>query len=180
MIKVNIVDIVKRDEKYMVILQEEGQGRILHMWIGHFEGTAIAMGLRAYPTARPMTFDFMAHLLAALGAQLEEVRVEVLKEEIFYGIAKVHIGNEVKEVGARPSDVFALAVRTGSPIFVAEEVWQQAGKDRQEYEQEMGNFTPGAGVEDILKEFDEMLKKFGKPPFPSPPPSGEENIEPPK
>jgi RNA polymerase sigma factor (sigma-70 family) len=180
MIKMNIVDIVKKDEKYVVILQDEAQGKILHMWIGPFEGTAIAMGLRAYPTARPMTFDFMVHLLAALGAQLEEVRVEVLKEEIFYGIARVRIGNEVKEVDARPSDVFALAVRTGSPIFVAAEVLQQAGKDRLEYEQEMGKFTPGEGVDDILKEFDEMLKKFGKPPFPSPPPTEEENIEPPK
>ena len=55
MIKMNIVDIIKRDEKYMVILQDEAQGKILHMWIGPMEGTAIAMGIRAYPTIRPMT-----------------------------------------------------------------------------------------------------------------------------
>lgn len=180
MIRANVVDIVKSDEKYVVILQEESQGRLLPMWIGPMEGTAIAMGLRAYPTIRPMTFDFMVHLLEALGAQLEEARVEVLKDSIFYGIAKVRIGNEVKEVDARPSDVLALAVRTSSPILVAEEVMQQASKNVIEYENEMGKFTPGEGVNDILEEFEAVLKEFEKKQFGTPPQTGEENIEPPK
>jgi RNA polymerase sigma factor (sigma-70 family) len=178
MIKANVVDIAKRDEKYIVLLQDEAQERILPMWIGPMEGTAIAMGLRAYPTSRPMTFDFMTHLLSALGAQLEEVRVEVLKDSIFYGIAKVRLGDEVKEVDARPSDVLALAVRTGSPIYVTEEVMQQASQDIRTYENETGKITPGEGVEAILKEFEEDLKKLRQ--FQTPPPSGEENKEPPK
>jgi bifunctional DNase/RNase len=106
-----------------------------------------------------MTFDFMAHLLDVLGAQLEEARVEVLKDTIFYGIAKVRIGNEVKEVDARPSDVLALAVRTGSPIYVAEEVMQQASKDIAAFKNEFGPFIPGEGVETILKEFEEKMKQ---------------------
>lgn len=180
MIKANVVDIVKRDENYVVLLQDEAQGKILPMWIGPIEGTAIAMGLRAYPTVRPMTFDFMIHLLDALGAQLEEVRVEVLKDSIFYGIAKVRIGNEEKEVDARPSDVLALAVRTNSPIYVAEEVMQQASQDLAEYEKESGKLTPGEGVEAILKEFESSLKEFAKRQFQTPSQSEEGDMEPPK
>lgn len=180
MIKANVVDIVKRDENYVVLLQDEAQGKILPMWIGPIEGTAIAMGLRAYPTVRPMTFDFMIHLLGALGAQLEEVRVEVLKDSIFYGIAKVRIGNEEKEVDARPSDVLALAVRTNSPIYVAEEVMQQASQDLAEYEKESGKLTPGEGVEAILKEFESSLKEFAKRQFQTPSQSEEGDMEPPK
>jgi RNA polymerase sigma factor (sigma-70 family) len=174
MIKANVVDIVKRDEKYVVLLQDEAQSKILCMWIGPMEGMAIAMGLRAYPTARPMTFDFMIRLLDTLGAQLEEVRVEVLKDSIFYGIAKVRMGNETKEVDARPSDVLALAVRTNSPIYVAEEVMQQASQDLAEYENESGKLTPGEGVEAILKEFEASLKGFEKKQFPASPQSEEE------
>ena len=180
MIKANVVDIVKSDEKYIVLLQDEAQGKVLPMWIGPMEGTAIAMGLRAYPTARPMTFDFMVHLLDTLGAQLEEVRVEVLKDSIFYGIAKVRIGNEEKEVDARPSDVIALAVRTNSPIYVAEEVMQQASQDLAEYEKESGKLTPGEGVEGILREFEASLQEFAKKQFQTPPESAEGDVEPPK
>ena len=108
------------------------------------------------------------------------MRVEVLRDSIFYGIAKIRIGNDVKAVDARPSDVLALAVRTGSPIFVAEEVLTQAGQDRTEYEREMGKFTLGEGVDGILKEFDEMLKRIGKLQFPAAPPAGGEHTGPPK
>jgi RNA polymerase sigma factor (sigma-70 family) len=178
MIKAKIVDIVKAEEKYIVLLQDEAQERILPIWVGPMEGTAIAMGLRAYPTTRPMTFDFMTHLLGALGAQLEEARVEVLKDSIFYGIAKVRFGDEVKEVDARPSDVLALAVRTGSPIYLAEEVMQQASKDLAAYEDEAGKVTPGEGVAAILKDFEEILKELRQ--SLTTPPSEEENRESPQ
>jgi RNA polymerase sigma factor (sigma-70 family) len=180
MIKANVVDIVKSDEKYVVLLQDEAQGKILPMWIGPLEGTAIALGLRAYPTIRPMTYDFMIRLLNTLGAQLEQVRVEVLKDSIFYGIAKLRIGNEEKEVDARPSDVLALAVRTNSPIYVAEEVMQQASQDLAEYEKESGKLTPGEGVEAILKEFEARMQEFAKKQFPTPPEFKEGDAEPPQ
>lgn len=160
MIKAKVVDIVKRDEKYIVLLQDEALEKVLPIWVGQPEGTAIAMGMRAYPTPRPMTFDFLTHLLDALGAQLEEAWVEVLKETTFYGIAKVRIGDEVKEVDARPSDVLALAVRTGSPIYVAEEVMGQASQDITAYETEIGKFTPGEGLEAILKEVEVLFKEL--------------------
>jgi len=67
--------------------------------------------------ARPMTYNFIASLLEAIGAELEEARVEALKEEVFYGWRNYASGGRAREVDARPSDILALAVRTGSPIF---------------------------------------------------------------
>ncbi|RPJ42298.1 MAG: sigma-70 family RNA polymerase sigma factor [Chloroflexi bacterium] len=160
MIQVNVVDITKRDDKFIVILQAEEEERILPIWIGPAEGTAIAMGLRAHPTSRPQTFDFMAHLLATLGATLEEARIEVLKEDVFYGTAKIKLGDQVKEVDTRPSDVLALAIRTGSPIYVTDEVMEQAARPPAGWESEIGPFAPGEGVEVILKEFEEQRKKM--------------------
>ena len=93
---------------------------------------------------------------------------------------KVRIGNEVKEVDARPSDVLALAVRTNSPIYVAEEVMQQASQDLTEYEKESGKLTPGEGVEAILKEFESSLKEFAKRQFETPSHPDEGNMETPK
>jgi len=176
MIKAIVADILVREDKYIVILQDEAGEKMLPIWIGASEGAAIAMGLRAYPTLRPMTFDFMAHLLNALDAKVEEVRIEVLKDMVFYGTVKVRMGKKIKEVDARPSDVLALAVRTGSPIYVAEEVMQQASQDRALFENEFGRFTPGEGVEAIIKEFEEVVKKY----YPTSLQSKEEHQQPPE
>jgi RNA polymerase sigma factor (sigma-70 family) len=168
MIKANIVDILKHNEVYVVFLQEESGEKLLPIWVGSAEGTAIALGLRAYPAVRPLTFEFMAHLLDALGAHVEEVRVETLKKNVFYGVVKVRIGKKVKDVDARPSDALALAVRTASPIFVAEEILLQEGIDRATYEQKYGAFAPGEGAKAIQAEFVKELERHLNPPPPQP------------
>ena len=61
-------------------------------------------------------------LEVALGAVLEEVRIESLKDDIFYATARIRRDNTPHEIDARPSDAIALAVATGTPIFVSEEV----------------------------------------------------------
>jgi len=128
MIRVSIADVIRPNGKTVLLLLDESEQRVLPIWIGEFEGMQIVMGVRGFDTLRPMTFNFIANLLEALDAELEEARVEALKEETFYGVAKLRIGGATKEVDARPSDVLALAAKTGSPIYVAEKVMEQAGK----------------------------------------------------
>jgi RNA polymerase sigma factor (sigma-70 family) len=128
MIKVSIADVIKYQEKTVVFLLNEAQDRVLPMWIGEFEGASIVLGMSGFQTPRPLTFDFISRLLVEAGAVLEEVRVESIKSGTFYGVAKLRFGDVVKEVDARPSDVLALAIRTASPIYVAEEIMDEAGK----------------------------------------------------
>jgi RNA polymerase sigma factor (sigma-70 family) len=136
MIKVVVADIIRRENKddvgnpvtnYAVVLKEEAGKRAFPMWIGASESAAIAMGLGKFPVKRPMTYDFFASILKAIGAQILEVRVEALRDTTFYGIVKVQVGDTTAEVDARPSDALALAISTGSPVFAAEEVMEKAG-----------------------------------------------------
>lgn len=152
MIRVSIADVIRPNGKTVLLLLDESEQRVLPIWIGEFEGMQIVMGLRGFDTLRPMTFNFIASLLEALGAELQEARVEALKEETFYGVAKLRIGGATKEVDARPSDVLALAARTGSPIYVAKEVMEQAGKTIKE----------GIGMPADLQEVDEMPVPTGE------------------
>lgn len=69
---------------------------------------------------------------------------------------------------ARPSDVFALAVRTGCPIYVAEEVMARAAKDIQELE---GPAPTGEGMEEIIKEMEAIMQAL-------PPKQEEDNARP--
>lgn len=129
MIKVTVVDAVRllKENISTVVLLDETSHRALGIWIGEAEATMIDKGLRQTALPRPMTNNFMASILKATGATLEEVRIERLKDEIFYATAKFRSGDTVNEIDARPSDAIALAVVTGSPIFVAEEVLEKCG-----------------------------------------------------
>lgn len=168
MIPVTIADISKQERKdaeentiitYVILLLDKTGQKVLPVWIGASEGQAIAMGMRNFTAPRPLTYDFFTNLLKAAGARIEEVRVETLKDTTFYGVVKVTRGRTTQEVDARPSDALALAVRTGSPIFVTEEVMEHAGIP-------ITTKSPPdqTGVEAINKEVSEIIRKWYKKP----------------
>jgi uncharacterized protein len=56
-----------------------------------------------------------------------QITVLRLEDSTFYAAITVQQpGGGTVEIDARPSDAINLAVRTGAPIFVAEQLWQQA------------------------------------------------------
>jgi bifunctional DNase/RNase len=120
----------------IVLLREVGGERHLPIWIGAVEATAIAFAQQGVVPARPLTHDLLKDVLDAVGESLEQVRITELREGVFY--AQLVFASGV-EVSARPSDAIALALRTGSPIFGAEDVLAEAGieiPDEQEDEVE--------------------------------------------
>lgn len=104
--------------------------------IGEAEAMSIMLGLRAETTPRPLTHDLFMGILCALEATLEEVSLDRLEKGVCY--ASLHIrraSGELVQVDARPSDSVALAIRTGSPIFIRDEVYE-------ELVQELPGFMP--------------------------------------
>ncbi|MEO3783890.1 bifunctional nuclease family protein [Actinocorallia sp. B10E7] len=120
----------------IVLLKEVEGDRYLPIWIGAVEATAIAYAQQGMLPARPLTHDLFKEVIEALGATLRTVNITALREGIFF--ADLVFSNGA-EVSARPSDSIALALRTGSSIFVSEEVLDEAGvaiPDEQEDEVE--------------------------------------------
>ncbi len=158
MIPVQVIDVVRRERSdsegqtftlHVVVLYDSAGQRALPIWVGPFEGEAIAMGVLKEQGPRPMTFDFMAKLLEAAEAHLHEVSVEALKEDVFYARVKLQVGEMMRELDVRPSDAIALAIRTGSPILVAEEVMERAGKPVPKFEGELP--SPPRGIQELTK-----------------------------
>ena len=120
----------------IVLLREVSGERYLPIWIGAVEAAAIAFEQQGVRPARPMTHDLLREVVRALGATLEAVHITEMRDGIY--IAELVFG-ENRTVSARPSDAVALAVRTGAPIYGAEDLLDEVGieiPDEQETEVE--------------------------------------------
>ena len=120
----------------VLLLREVDGERYLPIWIGAVEAAAIAFEQQGVRPARPMTHDLLREVITALGAELEAVHITEMRDGIY--IAELVLGEE-RVVSARPSDAVALAVRTGSPIFGADDLLDEVGieiPDEQEDEVE--------------------------------------------
>lgn len=102
----------------------EEKAHFIPLRIGEAEAVSIMIGLRGDATPRPLTHDLLMHVLSVLEASLESVSLDRLEEGICYASLHIRrISGDTVQVDARPSDSVALAIRTGSPIFVTEEVY---------------------------------------------------------
>lgn len=140
----------------LVLREAEGEGRLLPIFIGGPEATAIAFALEEVETPRPMTHDLMKDLLDEVGARIERVVVTELRDATFYAEIILRAAGEVHTVSARPSDAVALAVRYGAPVFAEEGVLEVAGRAVDE------------GVpEEVVEQFKEFIEQVNPDDFAS-------------
>jgi bifunctional DNase/RNase len=114
--------------RHVLLLKEVGMGRILPIWIGPWEASAIAMRLQGVTPERPLTHDLLGSVIAALGARLERIVVVSLADETFHARLILVTADARLEVDARPSDAVALAVRLDVPIHASPDVLDRAAK----------------------------------------------------
>ena len=108
----------------IVLLKEVDGIRYLPIWVGAAEATAIAFAQQGLNPPRPLTHDLIKNILDNLGTTVESVQVTHLTDGVFF--SKILLEKGI-EVSARPSDAIALALRTGSPIYGTEAVFNSAG-----------------------------------------------------
>lgn len=104
------------------LIEAPGHGRLLPIWIGHPEATAILLALEGVELPRPLTHDLMKSMLDALDANVERVEITRVEDGTFFAVIVLSAQGKTLVIDARPSDSIALAIRTAAPIFVAEEV----------------------------------------------------------
>ena len=112
----------------LLLLEEVGGERVLPIFIGAPEATAIAYALQNLSTPRPMSHDLLGNVIGALGAKLFSVDITELRENTFYASLRLLRGGDEIEVSARPSDAVALALRVGAPILVSDELMAAEGR----------------------------------------------------
>ena len=104
--------------QYRVVLVDRETERVLTIWVGQFEGGAIALGLEQTWTPRPLTHDLMANMLTRLNASIERIVITDLRDSTFFAVIHLALDGATYEIDSRPSDAMALAVRMKCPVFV--------------------------------------------------------------
>jgi bifunctional DNase/RNase len=110
----------------IVILRDADNQRTLPIWVGPVEANAIALQIENVTPGRPMTHDLLRNALEDLGASLERVVINDLKEGTYFAFLQVRQAGEPVFIDCRPSDALALSLRTRTPVFVALSVLDQA------------------------------------------------------
>jgi len=113
----------------MVLLQEQsGQQRLLPIYIGSNEATAIHYAIEGLDPPRPLTHDLFVNVMDELQTQLERVVITEVRDHTYYAELHLVAAGESRTVSARPSDAIALAVRTGSTLFASDELLDEVGQ----------------------------------------------------
>lgn len=105
-----------------VVVLEGEEGAVLLIVIGAAEARAIALALNKVSVPRPMTHDLLSSLIEELGARVSKIFIHDLKDGVFFAQVVLTKNGERLILDSRPSDAIALALRTESPIIVAEKI----------------------------------------------------------
>jgi uncharacterized protein len=112
--------------RHVLVLREADQGRLLMIWVGPWEASAIAMKLQGLTPERPLTHDLLVSVIQELDATISRIVISDLADETFHARLVLDRGAGSIDIDARPSDAIALAVRLGTPIFATEDVLDRA------------------------------------------------------
>lgn len=165
--KVLEIRIVLPGNQPILLLLHQQTQRLLRLWIGPSEGTAIGLAQQGIDTPRPTTHQLLVTALELAGDPITAVRISKVDEEVFYAELILKSG---KVVDSRASDAVAAALFADVPVYATEEVLTVAGIDLTEgdtaAELHIEQPETSAGItEESMDEFREFLKDLSPEDF---------------
>ncbi len=123
-------------QQRMVMLREVDNQRYLPIWIDTPVAESIVLALQGHEPPRPMTHDLLRNIIRELGGSVEYIAITQLTDQVFHAELGIEVRGVRRQIDSRPSDAIALALRVDAPIYVAEQVLDQAAMTLDEEEEE--------------------------------------------
>ncbi len=144
----------------IVVLRDNENKYTLPIWIGVTEASSIMMELEGIKAPRPNTHDLIRSILDNIDIHPTKVEITELKDNTYYAVLFLKVGEKEFKVDSRPSDAIAVALKTAVSIFVNKVVIDKS----------IESIITATGVadtdmEDKKKKYDELLKKFSNTDF---------------
>ena len=143
-VKVASLGLDKASNTPVVILQEADGERVLPIWIGPGEASAIAMELAGMKFSRPLTHDLFMAMLQGLGSELQRVLITKVIDNTYHAELIIQQDGNMVSIDARPSDSIAIALRAKAPIYAHDDLLEQAAIEIQpsEFDSDEGPDIP--------------------------------------
>ena len=125
MVELVVTDIMSKasDHRAHVLLLSEKQGlRKIIVALGFLEAQSIAFALRDIKTDRPLTHDLVGGITSAFGIVLQYVLINNISDGTFCSQLCYVKDDEEHFIDSRTSDAIAIALRSGAPIFIDDEL----------------------------------------------------------
>ena len=159
-VRVGGLAIDERTKSPVVLLQEIEGSRVLPIWIGPMEASAIHSELTGKKFQRPLTHDLLLSIIEGLRGKVSRVVISDLKESTFFAHIFLVGGHGPVSVDARPSDSIAVALRSRAPIFILDSLFEKsaqtttttetpAEKSPEEKAEELRRYLEGLHPEDF-------------------------------
>lgn len=172
LVRAEIWTIARTDQGNAVLIRPIGSEIAVPIFIGQLETQSILIGFGDVTIPRPLTHDLMISLIKRLGAELLRIEITDLKEGTFYArlvLQSTLIDESEFTLDCRPSDALALAVRLKCPVYISEQVVQEAGVsvnlivDAATAEQDLQDFTDEQGENALSQRPSEAIEdEFAK------------------
>lgn len=178
-VETEIWNVAHTDQGYAVLIRPAGSDAAVPIFVGQLEAQSILIGMGDIPMPRPNTHDLFLSGLTKTGNTLKKVEISEIKDGIFYSNIYIQNVSGIIKLDSRPSDSIALAVRAGCPLYISEEIIDDAAvslqfitektdKLNQEYNSQrvqlekkldkaikLENYEDAAKLRDRLKDLDE-------------------------
>ncbi len=112
----------------VVILKEIHGERTLFIHVGMDDAPAIASELDGIRFPRPTTHDLLKNMIELLDVNVKEVEIRELKNDKLHALINLNCHGKEISLDSKISDALALALRVNAPIYVTEEVIQNAAQ----------------------------------------------------
>ncbi len=129
LVEAEIWSIARIGQDNAVLIRPVGTQLAVPIYIDQSQTQSILIGLGNVPLPRPLTHDLLISTLKQIGVQIQRVEITSLKDGTYFAQLILEHSGEKIIIDSRPSDSIALAVRTKCPIFIAEEVVEEAANE---------------------------------------------------
>ena len=116
----------------VVLLRDPAGDRVMPIWIGPNEATAIQGELEGIRFPRPLTHDLLEQVIQRFDGTLRRAVITQEKEGIYHAVIVLEKEKIIHELDARPSDSIALALKFKAPVLVSRILFDQKAISLQE------------------------------------------------
>jgi len=127
-VELSRIIINEQSDQQIIVLKERHGERGFPIVIGIVEIFAIDRRLKGIKPPRPMTHDLLDSVIDNLGAKIEKIVINDLRNHTFYAQIHLSLNGRTVKIDSRPSDAIALGAASNIPIFVAEHVFEKTSQ----------------------------------------------------